>query len=328
MNHRIQFQAPGGPEVLQWVEAPLPEPGPGEAQVRHRAIGVNFIDVYHRMGAYPLPLPATPGFEAVGVVEALGPGVGGLAVGQRVGTVDGPTGAYTEARNHPADRLIPLPDSLPDDEAAALLFKGLTAHMLVRRIWRADRGPWVLVHAAAGGVGLILTRWLAQEGAQVIGVVGTPEKAKWVETAGAAAVLVVPRGETYAGLAAEVRRLTHGAGVGTAFDSVGEATYTASLDSLAPFGLLASYGRSSGPVPPVDAAELGRRGSLAFQRPSIFQHIAASADLRSAAAELAAAHAAGKVLAHIHDRLPLREAARAHALLESRATHGSLVLLP
>lgn len=328
MNHQIQFQATGGPEVLAWVEAPLPEPGPGEVRIRHRAIGVNYIDIYQRSGAYPVPLPAAPGFEAAGVVEALGPGVAGLSIGQRVGYVDGPTGAYAEARNHPADRLVPLPDGVADDEAAALLFKGLTAHMLVQRVWRADRSPWVLVHAAAGGVGLILTRWLAREGAQVIGVVSREEKVRQVEAEGAQTALVVPRGGTYDGLAAEVRRATGGAGVGTVFDSVGQDTFTASLDSLAPFGLLASYGRSSGPVPPVDAAELGRRGSLAFQRPSIFHHIADPADLRAAAADLFRAQAEGKVRAHIHARLPLREAGRAHALLESRATQGAVILLP
>lgn len=328
MNHQIQIQTTGGPEVLTWVEASLPEPGPGEVRIRHRAIGVNYIDVYHRSGAYPVPLPAVPGFEAAGVVEALGPGVEHLSAGQRVGYVDGPTGAYAEARNHPADRLVPLPDTLADDEAAALLFKGLTAHMLLRRVWRADRGPWVLVHAAAGGVGLILTRWLSREGAKVIGVVSTPGKARAVEDEGAAATIVVPRGGAYDGLASEVRRLTGGRGAGTVLDSVGQDSFTASLDSLAPFGLLASYGRSSGPVPPVDAADLGRRGSLAFQRPSIFHHVADPADLRAAAADLFRAHAEGKVRAHIHARLPLREADRAHALLESRATQGAVILLP
>lgn len=328
MNHQIQFKAAGGPEVLAWVEAPLPDPGPGEARIRHRAIGVNYIDIYQRSGAYPVPLPAVPGFEAAGLVEALGPGVTGLAVGQRVGYVDGPTGAYAEARNHPADRLVPLPDSLADEDAAALLFKGLTAHMLVRRIWRGDRGPWVLLHAAAGGVGLVLTRWLAREGARVIGVVSSPGKARQVEAEGAQAVLIVPRGASYDGLAAEVRRVTGGPGVGTVLDSVGQDSFAASLASLAPFGLLASFGRSSGPVPPVDAAELGRQGSLAFQRPSIFHHIADPADLRAAAGDLFQAYADGKARAHIHDRIPLREADRAHALLESRATQGAVILLP
>ncbi len=328
MSRLIHFTRTGGPEVLQWTEAPLAGPGPGHVRIRHRAVGVNYIDVYQRSGAYPVPLPAVPGFEAAGVVEALGAGVAGLSVGQRVGYVDGPTGAYSEARNHPADRLVPLPADLPDDEAAALLFKGLTAHMLVRRVWRADRGPWVLVHAAAGGVGLTVTRWLAAEGARVIGVVGSPEKASLVEAEGAHAVLVVPRGTGYEGLAAEVRRITGGTGAGTVLDSVGQESFTASLDSLAPFGLLASFGRASGPVPPVDTAELGRRGSLALQRPSIFHHIADPGDLRAAAADLFAARAAGKVRAHIHARLPLEEAAQAHALLEGRSTRGAVVLLP
>ena len=326
--HQIQIQATGAPEVLQWVAADLPAPGPGEVRLRHRAIGVNFIDVYQRRGAYPIPLPATLGFEAAGVVEALGDGVEGLSVGQRVGYVDGPMGAYSEARNHPADRLVPLPDTLADDEAAALLFKGLTAHMLVRRVWRAERGPWVLVHAAAGGVGLILTRWLAKEGARVIGVVGSPGKVEAVQAEGPEAVLVVPRGGSYEGLAPEIRRLTGGSGVGTVFDSVGKDTFTASLDSLAPFGLLASYGGASGPVPAVDTGELGRRGSLALQRPSIFHHIADPRLLRTAAAELFEALAQDKLRPHIHARMPLREAAGAHALLESRTTRGAVVLLP
>jgi NADPH2:quinone reductase len=328
MSHRIQFTAPGGPEVLQWGEADLPAPGPGEVRLRHTAIGVNYIDIYHRSGAYPVPLPAVPGFEAAGVVEALGSGVTDLAVGQRVAYVDGTTGAYSEARNHPADRLVPLPAGLPDEVAAALLFKGLTAHMLVRRVWHAGAGPWVLVHAAAGGVGLMLTRWLAREGGRVIGVVGSEEKATAVRAEGAEAVLVVPRGAAYDQVPTEVRRITGGRGVGTVFDSIGRDTFEASLDSLAPFGLLASFGRSSGPLPLVDPAELGKRGSLAIQRPSIFHHIADPATLRAAAAEVFAAQAQGIIRAHIHGTLPLREAARAHALLESRATRGALVLLP
>jgi len=328
MNHRIRFQAPGGPEVLEWVEAPLPEPGPGEVRIRHTAIGVNYIDVYHRSGAYPVPLPAGLGFEAAGVVEALGPGVAGLAVGQRVAYVDGPTGAYSEARNHPAERLVPIPDAVSDETAAALIFKGLTAHMLVRRVWRPEQGAWVLVHAAAGGVGLLLTRWLAAEGARVIGVVSSDAKAQWVEAEGAEAVLVVPRDGSHADLASRVRNTTGGKGVRVAYDSVGKDTFEASLDSLAPFGLLASFGRASGAIPRVEPADLGRRGSLALQRPSIFHHIADPADLRTAAAEVFQAQAQGQLQARIHDRVPLREAARAHALLESRGTQGALLLIP
>ncbi len=328
MNHRILFRAPGGPEVLEWVEAPLETPGPGEARIRHTAIGVNYIDIYQRSGAYPVPLPAALGFEAAGVVEALGDGVAGLEVGQRVAYVDGPTGAYAEARNHPADRLVPLPASISDEEAAALIFKGLTAHMLVRRVWQPVPGAWVLVHAAAGGVGLILTRWLATEGVQVIGVVSTEDKAAAVKAEGAQAVLVVPRGGSYGDLASEVKRIAGGKGVRVAYDSVGKDSFQASLDSLAPFGLLASFGRASGALPMVDPADLGRRGGLALQRPSVFPHVADPGELRAAARDLFEAHAQGVVKAHIHARLPLREAAQAHRLLESRSTQGALVLIP
>ena len=328
MIHRIQFQAPGGPDVLEWAEAPLAGPGPGEARVRHTAIGVNYIDIYQRSGAYPVPLPATLGFEGAGVIEALGSGVVGFAVGQRVAYVDGPTGAYAEARNHPASRLVPLPDSISDEDTAALIFKGLTAHMLVRRVWRPVRGEWALVHAAAGGVGLILSHWLAAEGARVIGVVSSQEKAAAVRAEGAEAVIVIPRGGSYGELASEVRRLTGGKGVRVAYDSVGKDTFEPSLDSLAPFGLLASFGRSSGALPMVDPADLGRRGALALQRPSIFPHVADPADLQAAARDVFEAHAKGILKAHIWARLPLREAAKAHALLESRSTQGALLLIP
>jgi len=328
MNHRVSFQVPGGPEVLEWVEASLSDPDPGEVRVRHTAIGVNYIDIYQRSGAYPVPLPAGLGFEAAGVIEALGSGVTGMVVGQRVACVDGPTGTYAEARNHPADRLVPLPDSISDEDAAALIFKGLTAHMLVRRVWRPVPGEWALVHAAAGGVGLILTRWLAAEGARVIGVVSTEEKAATVRAEGAHSVIVIPRGGSYADLAPQVRSLTGGKGVRVSYDSVGKDTFEASLDSLAPFGLLASFGRASGALPLVDSADLGRRGALALQRPSIFHHVAGPGDLRAAANDLFAAQANGTVAAHIHARLPLREAAQAHRLLESRSTQGALLLIP
>jgi NADPH2:quinone reductase len=328
MTHQIRFQTPGGPEVMAWTEVQLPDPGPGEARIRHTAIGVNFIDVYQRSGVYPVPLPAGLGFEAAGVVEALGPGVEGIAVGQRVAYVDGPAGAYAEARNHPASRLVPLPDSISDEVAAALIFKGLTAHMLVKRFWRSEPGAWALVHAAAGGVGLLLTRWLAKLGARVIGVVSTEEKARLVEAEGAAAVLVIARGASYDQLAVQVKQLTDGKGVQVAYDGVGKDTFEASLASLAPFGVLASFGRASGSPPPVDLAELGRRGSLGVHRPSIFHHIAARADLLAAAREVFEAQAQGILRVHIHDRIPLWEAARAHRLLESRSTLGSLLLVP
>lgn len=328
MNHRICYESHGGPEVLRWVPEPLPAPGPGELRLRHRAVGVNFIDVYQRRGDYRLPLPAGLGYEAAGVVEALGEGVEGFKVGQRVAYADGPEGAYAEARILAADRAVPIPDAVSDEEAAAILFKGLTAHMLLRRVARHRPGGWALVHAAAGGVGLLLTRWLAHEGVKVIGVVSSQAKALAVRAEGAAEVLIVPRGGDYATLAPAVRGLTGGRGVPVVYDSVGLDSFEASLDALAPFGLLASYGRASGALPTVDPMDLGRRGSLALQRPSIFHHIADPADLRAAASEVFAALAAGVLRAHIHDRLPLREAANAHALLESRATSGALLLLP
>jgi NADPH2:quinone reductase len=328
MTHRIVFQVPGGPEVLQWVEAPLSDPEPGQVRVRHTAIGVNYIDVYQRSGAYPVPLPALLGFEAAGVVEALGAGVVGIVAGQRVACMDGPTGAYAEARNHPAERLVPLPDSIDDETAAALIFKGLTAHMLVRRVWRPQPGAWALVHAAAGGVGLLLTRWLAAEGVGVIGVVSSEAKAEMVRAEGAQTVLVVPRGGSYDLLGAQVKAIAGGKGVNVSYDSVGRETFEASLDSLAPFGLLASYGRASGAPPLVDLADLGRRGALAVQRPSVFPHVAAVTDLRAAAREVFEAHAVGKLRAHVHARIPLAEAAEAHRLLESRLTRGSLLLIP
>jgi len=328
VNHRVSFQVTGGPEVLEWTEAPLPDPGAGEVRVRHTAVGVNYIDIYQRAGAYPVPLPAALGFEAAGLVEACGPAVAGLEVGQRVAYVDGPTGAYAEARNYRAERLVPLPETVSDEAAAALIFKGLTAHMLVRRVWRPVAGEWALVHAAAGGVGLILTRWLAAEGVRVIGVVSTEEKAGTVRAEGAEAVITVSRGGSYGNLASEVRRLTGGKGVRVAFDSTGRDTFDASLDSLAPFGLMASFGRASGPLPMVDPADLGRRGSLAVQRPTVFHHVADPADLQAAAKEVFEAHAQGVIKARIHDRVPLREVARAHHLLESRTTQGALLLIP
>lgn len=327
MTQRILYQAYGGPDVLRSVDEPLPPPARGEVRVRHTAVGVNYIDVYERSGAYTLPLPSGIGYEAAGVVEEAGPGVDGVVPGQRVAYVDGPAGAYAEARNVTADRLVPLPDAVPDETAATLLFKGLTAHMLLRRLPLPERGSWVLVHAAAGGVGRLLTRWLAHEGARVIGVVGSEAKVPVVRGEGAEEALVVPRGD-YASLPPAVRALTSGRGVRVVYDSVGRDSFEASLASLAPFGLLANYGRASGPLPLVDAHELGRRGSIALQRPSIFHHVADPADLRAAAAEVFDAWAAGILRVHVHARVPLTDAARAHALLESRDTSGALVLIP
>lgn len=317
----IRIAATGGPEVLRLTRVELPAPGPGEAQVSHRAIGVNFVDTYHRTGLYPLPLPTGLGVEAAGVVEAVGPGVTLVKEGDRVAYMSGP-GAYAGARNVAADRLVPLPDDVTFELAAAALLKGLTAHMLVTRYRVARATEPVVVTAAAGGVGQVLVQWLEASGAEVIAVVGSDAKAEVVRALGAAHVLVTPRDD----VPARVRALT--GGVPVVYDSVGKATFEASLDCLAPFGLLVSYGSASGPVPPFDLGLLGRKGSLGVARPSVFNHVARRADLEQAAAALLARLADGRVKVAVGGRWPLAEAAAAHRALESRATSGSLVLLP
>jgi NADPH2:quinone reductase len=320
-THAIRIAATGGPEVLQYQEVELPAPGPGEVQVRHEAIGVNFVDTYHRTGLYPLPLPTGLGVEAAGVVAALGPGVAGLSRGDRVAYTAGP-GAYAQARNVPADRVVALPAGVSAELAAAALVKGLTAHMLVTRYRPARAAEPVVVHAAAGGVGQVLVQWLKAIGAEVIAVVGSDAKAEIVKALGAAHVLVTPRDD----VPARVRALT--GGVPVVYDSVGQATFQASLDCLAPFGLLVSYGNASGPVPPFDTGLLGRKGSLCVGRPSVFNHVARRADLEQAAAAVFARLDDGRVKVAVGGRWPLAEAAKAHRALESRATSGSLVLQP
>lgn len=317
----IRISRTGGPEVLELATVDLPRPGPGEVQVVHLAVGVNFVDTYHRTGLYPVPLPSGLGVEAAGVVEAVGPGVTGLRKGDRVAYLAGP-GAYARARNVPADRLVALPDAVPFELAAAALVKGLTAHMLVTRYRPARAAEPALVWAAAGGVGQVLVQWLRAIGAEVIAVVGSDEKAALVKGLGASEVLVTPRDD----VAARVRALT--GGVPVVYDSVGRATFETSLDCLAPFGLLVSYGNASGPVPAFDTGLLARKGSLCVGRPSVFAHVARRADLEQAAAALFARLADGRVKVSVGGRWPLAEAASAHRALESRATTGSLVLLP
>jgi NADPH2:quinone reductase len=317
----IRIARTGGPEVLELTQIDLPKPGPGEAQVLHLAIGVNFVDTYHRTGAYPLPLPSGLGVEAAGVVEAVGPGVNGLRKGDRVAYLAGP-GAYARARNVPADRLVPLPDEVSFEQAAAALVKGLTAHMLVTRYRPARAAEPVVVWAAAGGVGQVLVQWLKAIGSEVIAVVSTEEKAALVRSLGAEEALVTGRDD----VPARVRALT--GGVPVVYDSVGKATFEASLDCLAPFGLLVSYGNASGPVPPFDTGLLGKKGSVCVGRPSVFNHVARRADLEQAAAAVFARLGDGRVKVAVGGRWPLAEAAAAHKALESRATTGSLVLMP
>jgi NADPH2:quinone reductase len=320
----IRFAEHGGPEVLRIEELDPGRPGPAEAQVRHTAIGLNYIDVYDRTGLYPVELPSGLGREAAGVVTALGRGVRGFRVGDRVAYVYARPGAYCELRNVPAERLVKVPKGIPDEHAAALMLKGLTAHFLLRRTYRVARGDDVLVHAAAGGVGLILCQWAKSLGAKVIGVVGSESKAELARKHGCRHVLIAGRDE----LAARVRALTRGHGVAVVYDSVGKDTFMDSLDCLRPLGMMVSYGNASGPPPAIAPLELSKRGSLFLTRPTLFNYVARREQLESAARELFAAVKRGAVRVRIGQRYPLADAAEAHRDLEARRTTGSTVLIP
>jgi NADPH:quinone reductase len=323
MSRTIRIHQTGGPETLRLDDVPVADPGPGEARVRHAAIGVNFIDIYHRTGLYPLPLPATLGQEAAGRVEAVGPGVTAVKPGDRVAYVFGP-GAYADVRLVPAERLLKLPDDISDQTAAAMMLKGLTVHALIRRTYPVKAGDTVLWHAAAGGVGLLAVQWLKALGATVIGTVGSDDKAERARAAGCDHVIVYTR-EAFP---KRVRELTGGEGVPVVYDAVGKATFDGSIDSLRPLGLMVTFGNASGPVPPVEPALLSRKGSLFLTRPTVMHYIAKRADLERGAAELFDVVRSGKVKVEIGGTWPLADAAKAHAALEGRATTGSLVLLP
>ncbi len=323
MAKAIRIHQTGGPEVLRLEDVPLGDPGPGEARVRNTTIGVNFVDIYHRTGLYPLTLPSGLGVDGAGVVEAVGANVTHVRAGDRVAYV-GPPGSYAEARIVAADRLVKLPAEVDDRTAAAATLKGLTVHALVRRTHAVRAGETVLVHAAAGGVGLIMTQWLKALGATVIGTVGTDAKAEIARRHGCDHVIVYTREE----FPKRVREITNGAGVPVVYDSVGKATFEGSLDSLAPLGLMVTFGNASGSVPPFDVGVLGRKGSLFLTRPTVFTYIAKREDLERAAAELFDVLRTGKVKVRIGGTFPLAQAAEAHRKLEARETTGSLVLLP
>lgn len=325
MAIQVRIHEHGGPEVLRTEEVALPDPGPREARVRQTAIGLNFIDVYHRTGLYPVPaFPSGIGLEAAGTVVAVGDGVTEVRPGDRVAYADGPLGAYASERNIPADRLVRLPEEIDDVTAAAMMVKGLTAQYLLRRTYRVRPGETILVYAAAGGVGLILCQWAAHLGARVIGVVGSDEKAAIAGSHGCAHVIVSARED----VPSRVRELTDGRGVPVVYDSVGRATFDASLACLSPLGLMVSYGNASGPVPPFPISRLTAAGSLFLTRPSLATYVALRSELLDAARELFEVVRSGVVRVEVNQTWPLREAARAHAELEARRTTGSTVLLP
>lgn len=322
----IRFSEFGGPEVLWLDQTDLPGPGPGEIQLRHGAIGLNFIDIYHRKGVFaaPLPLPSGLGVEGVGTVTALGQGVTGFAPGDRVAYVGGPPGAYSAARNLSAARAVKVPDGIDDTTAAAMIFKGLTAEYLIHRCVAVRPGDRVLFHAAAGGVGSIACQWLKALGAEVIGTVGSEAKADTARRNGCGHVIVTGTED----IAARVRQVTGGKGVRVAYDSVGADSFAASLDSLAPRGTLVSFGESSGPVPPLAVASLGAKGSLFVTRPSIAHYTADPAEYQAAAQRLFAAMADGTLAPPQVTTYPLDRAAQAQDDMENRRTQGSVVLLP
>jgi len=321
MTHAIRIHETGGPEVLKWETVEIGEPGRGEVRIRQEAVGLNFIDVYHRTGLYPLDLPFTPGVEGAGVVEAVGPDATELRAGDRV-AYGGPIGSYAERRLIPADRLVKLPDAISSEQAAAMMLQGMTAHMLLRSVYRVEAGQTILVHAAAGGVGLILCQWAKAVGATVIGTVGSDEKAELARAHGCDHPIVYTRQD----FVAEVDRITAGAKVPVVYDGVGRDTFMKSLDCLALRGLMASFGNASGAVEPIEPNLLAHKGSLFLTRPTLYHYTLKRRDLEEAARDLFDVVVSGKVKIEIGQRFALRDAADAHRALEGRRTQGSTVL--
>ncbi len=323
MVKAIRFGQTGGPEVLSYEDVEVGTPGSGEARVRHNVIGLNFIDTYQRSGLYPLPLPSGLGMEAAGVVEAVGSGVTHVTAGDRVAYAGGPPGAYSNVRLMPAEKLIKVPDGISDDQAAAMMLKGLTVQYLIRRVYRVEKGETVLFHAAAGGVGTIACQWLKALGATVIGTVGSDEKARIAQAHGCDHTIVYTR-ENFA---ERVMEITGGRGVPVVYDSVGKDTFTGSLASLQPRGLVAVFGNGSGPVTGVDINVLAK-GSYYVTRPTLMTYTALRSDLEAGAKELFDIVKSGKVKIEINQRYALADAAQAHRDLEGRKTTGSTVFTP
>ena len=321
MTHAIQVHQTGGPEVLVWDEVTVGEPGPGQVRLRQDAAGLNYIDVYHRTGLYPQQLPFIPGAEGAGTVDAVGEGVRGVGAGDRVAYA-GPIGGYAEERLIDAEKLVKLPDSISTEQAAAMMLQGLTAHMLLRSVHRVQPGETILIHAAAGGVGLIVCQWAKALGATVIGTVGSDEKAELARAHGCDHPIVYTRQD----FVAEVARITGGAKLPVVYDSIGRDTFMKSLDCLAPRGMMVSFGNASGPVDPFPPGILAQKGSLFLTRPTLFHYNATRAELEAAANELFEVVAGGQVKIEVKQRFALKDAAEAHRQLEARKTTGSTVL--
>jgi NADPH2:quinone reductase len=320
----IRFSKTGGPEVLSLENIDLPAPKPGEIRVRHTAIGLNFIDTYHRSGLYPVPLPSGLGLEAAGVVDALGAGVTTLKVGDRVAYCSGPIGAYAEANNVPADRVVKIPAGVSDEDAAAALLKGMTVQYLLKRTYPVKAGETILLHSAAGGVGLIASQWAHHLGATVIGTVGAEEKVALAKTNGCMHVLNTRDSDWVK----QVRTLTGGKGVPVVYDSIGKDTFEGSLDCLAVRGMMVSFGNSSGAVAPFQPGILASKGSLYVTRPTLAHYTRDAKELQETADDLFAVIASGAVKVAIHQRFKLEDARKAHEALQSRATTGATILLP
>jgi len=325
MSKAIRIYETGGPEVLEWEDFDPGKPQAGEALVRHEAVGLNFIDVYHRTGLYPLPaLPATPGLEGAGIVEQIGDGVSEVAVGDRVAYAGVPPGAYAEIRRIPAHRLVKLPDGISTQQGAAMMLQGMTARYLLRGCYDVKSGDTVLIHAAAGGVGSIACQWAKHRGATVIGTVGSPAKAEMARANGCDHPILYNDED----FAAKTKEITGGKGVDAVYDSVGQATFMKSLDCLRPMGMMVSFGQASGSVPAFDPSILAAKGSLFLTRPSLMAYTAKREDLLDHARDLFEVVQSGAVKIEIKQTYPLSEAARAHRDLEARKTTGSTILIP
>lgn len=324
MIKAIRFHQTGGPEVLSWDDVDVADPGSGEIRIRHTAVGLNYIDTYHRSGLYPLPLPSGIGMEGAGVVEAVGPGVAAVSEGDRVAYAAGPPGSYAEARVIEVDKVVKVPDGVDDQTAAAMMLKGLTAQYLIRQIHKVQSGDTILIHAAAGGVGLIVCQWAKSLGATVIGTVGSDAKAELARANGCDHPIIYTRED----FVARVNEITNGAKLPVVYDSIGLDTFAGSLDCLRPRGTMVSFGQASGPIPPVDLGVFAQKGSLFFTRPTLFNYANTPENLRAMSEDLFSAVASGAVKISIDQTFALSDAQAAHEALEGRRTTGSTVLLP